>query len=96
MVQCFKQKKPATYSKQDPAVASLRYVSLGQVSRNYGLPVKTLHDHLRGLQSCVGAGKPLILSREKEREITASCIVMQELGFGLTEDIVSLVVSQYL
>ena len=44
----------------------------------------------------MGAGRPTILTPAEEHEIVVSCQVLQELGYGLTRDIVSDVVYSYL
>jgi hypothetical protein len=44
----------------------------------------------------VGAGKPTILTHAEEEEIVYCCQVLQEIGFGLTKEVVSAVVIDYL
>ena len=43
-----------------------------------------------------GAGKPTILTQDKEQEIVYCCQVLQELGFGLTKQNVAAIVSEYI
>ena len=101
MVRSYKKTKAVHYSNEDldAAVALLRNdksMSFRQAARYLGIPTKTLHDHCKGIRSQVGAAKPTILSRDEEREIAVNCMVLQELGFGLTKDILFLVVGQYI
>ena len=44
----------------------------------------------------VGAGRPTILTTAEEKEIVVTCQVLQELGYGLTREIVTDVVSTFL
>ena len=44
----------------------------------------------------VGAGKPTVLTPVEEQEIVVTCQVLQELGYGLTREIVTDVVSTFL
>ena len=86
MVQSYKKTKAVHYSNGDldAAVALLRNdksMSFRQAARYFARPTKTLHDHYKGIRSQVGAGKPTILSRDEEREIAVTCMVLQELGY---------------
>ena len=71
------------WSKESLAVA-IQKVKSGELSQNraaklYGIPVTTLHDHVHGLASKVGAGRPTILTYEEEREIVYSCQVQHNI-----------------
>ena len=70
--------------------------SINAISKKYGIPVSTLHDHVRGKVKKVGAGKPTVLTYAEEEEIVYCCQVLQEIGYGLTKEIVSSIVIDYL
>ena len=44
----------------------------------------------------VGAGRPTVLTYAEEKEIVVTCQVLQELGYGLTREIVAGVVCTFL
>ena len=69
--------------------------SIRSTAHKYGIPVTTLHNHLRKTSTTVGAGRPTVLTSEEEREIVYCCQVLQEVGFGLTRAGVSRVVHDY-
>ena len=49
-----------------------------------------------GLSKSITAGHPTVLMYDEEKEIVATCQAMQDLGFGLTREMVAQVVSDYL
>ena len=53
--------------------------------------INTGHDDRK-----VGAGRPTVLTVTEEREIVTTCQVLQELGFGLTRETVSNVISDFI
>ena len=71
-------------------------VSVRSIAKKYGVPSSALHDHLLKKDTWVGAGRPTILTSEEERVIVYSCQVLQEMGFGLTRDVVGAIVIDYL
>ena len=64
--------------------------------RKCGVPHSTLFDHIKGCYKKLGAGAPTILTHEEEREIVISLQVLQESGFGLTKELVGVIVRNYL
>ena len=44
----------------------------------------------------IGAGAPTILTKEEEKEIVSILQVLQEMGFGLTKELVGIVIRDYL
>ena len=53
--------------------------------------------HIIAGKSCkIGAGRPTVLTEVEEREIAITCQVLQELGYGLTREIVARVVHAFL
>ena len=71
-------------------------MSLRTASDKYGVPRNTLSNHLRGISTKRYGGPRTILTPTEEREIVASCQVLQELGFPLTKDHVSVAIRDYL
>ena len=67
---------------KESLTAAVEKVKSGELSQNkaaklYGIPITTLHDHMHGLASKVGAGRPTTLTYEEEKEIVYSCQVLQ-------------------
>lgn len=70
-------------------------VSVRSVAKKFGVPATTLQRHVH-TQSHIGAGRPTVLTPAEEREIVYSCQVLQEMGFGMTRDMVGSIVVDYL
>ena len=73
-----------------------RGMKVAQAAKRFDIPFSTLHDHIKGKVSKVGAGSPTILTEREEQEIVASVQVLQEIGFGVTKDLVGVVIRDYL
>ena len=58
--------------------------SVRAVAKKYGIPSSTLHDHVHDTSRKIGAGGPTVLQRSEEREIAAACVLLVEMGFGIT------------
>ena len=91
------------YSAEDlqRAIAECRSKSepnVHGVALKYGIPptCSTLDDHVKGKVKKVGAGGSTVLSRQVEQEIVLSCIALADIGFGITKEIVDIVVHDYL
>ena len=69
-------------------------VSVRSLARKYGIPPSTLHRHAR-MESRIGVGRPTILTPEEEEEVVYSCQVLQEMGFGMTREMVGAIVVDY-
>ena len=41
-------------------------------------------------------GRPTVLSKEEENEIVITCQVLQEMGFGMTREMVATVIMEYI
>ena len=52
--------------------------------------------HAIGKSNKVGAGRPTVFSPTEEREIAVTCQVLQELGYGLTREIVTGVIHNFI
>ena len=49
-----------------------------------------------GISKSKNAGHPTFLTYDEEKEIVATCQAMQDLGYGLTREMVAQVVTDYL
>ena len=70
-------------------------VSVRSVAKKYGVPPSTLYRHVQA-ESNVGSGRPTVLTPAEEKEIVYSCQVLQEMGFGMTREMVGAIVVDYL
>lgn len=77
------------------AVKSKRLSAASSACR-YGIPASTLHDHLVGKSKRLYGGRGGLFTPIEEKEIERLCQVMQELGFPLTRDFVSVALRDYL
>ena len=57
----------------------------------FGIPSSTLHDHVKGKSRKRFGGPPMVLTFSEEKEIVRVCETLQEFGFPLTKDIVSMI-----
>ncbi len=71
-------------------------LSIGRAAVKFGIPKSTLGDHVKGTSSKRYGGPRTILSAAEEKEIVTDCMVLQELGFPLTRDLVSITVRDFL
>ena len=53
----------------------VKQLSINKAAQMFGIPVSTLHSHVHGGPSKVGAGRPTTLTYEEEREIVYTCQV---------------------
>ena len=60
------------------------------------IPLTTLGDHVKRGVTRIGAGAPTVLTKEEEREVVATTQVLQQMGFGLTKELVGIVIKDYL
>ena len=65
-------------------------------AHKYGVPPSTLHDHLKSKSMKAGAGGPTVLTAAEEREVALTCLALADMGFGLTRELVGVVLSDYL
>ena len=64
-------------------------------ARKYNVPVSPLYDHTRGKVAKIGPGAPTVLREMEEKEIVISLQVLQEMGFGLTKELVRIAIQDY-
>lgn len=87
------------YSKEDLSNAMEECgtgASMGATARKYGIPRSTLHDHISGKHKQVGKGGPTVLTSSEEREIALTCMTLGGMGFGLTRNLVEIVLVEYI
>ena len=96
----YKRKTTTKYSSEAllAAVTAVKEQGMKRsaAARKFDVPATTLFDHTQGTRSRVGAGAPTILSPAEEKEIVVTLQVLQEIGFGLTKDLVGAVICDYL
>jgi hypothetical protein len=71
-------------------------ISIRGAAKKYGISSSTLHDHVKQKYTTIGAGGPTVLTCAEEREIALSLIALGEMGFGLTKELVNVVVRDYI
>ena len=62
----------------------------------YGIPRSSLHDHISGKSTKRYGGPPTVLTKAMEKEIATTCVVLQELGFPLTKELVGVIIRDLL
>ena len=70
--------------------------SVRSVAAKYKIPYTTLSDHVKGKYDRIGSGRPTALTYDEEKEIVYCCQVLQEMGFGMTKEMVCAIVMDYL
>ena len=82
----------------EAAVADVKAGKAGvcAAARKYGIPCSSLHDHLSGKTSKRHRGHQTVLTPTLEKEIITACIVLQEIGFPLTKELVGAIVRDHL
>ena len=100
MVRSYKRKTSTSYTNEalDAAVKAAKehQMTRSQAAKKYNISATTLFSHIFGKHSRVGAEAPAILSPAEEKELVTTIQVLQEIGFGLTKDLVSVVICDYL
>ena len=100
MTRTYKRKMPQKYTREH-LLAAIRAVKersmkIPMAAEKYKVPPSTLYDHINGRVSKIGAGAPTVLTEGEEKEIVVTLQVLQEIGFGLTRELVGVVVRDYL
>jgi hypothetical protein len=100
MVRTYKRKTVTKYTPEalQAAVKAVKEqrMSRAAAARRFDVPPSTLFYHISGEYSKVGAGAPTILSPAEEKEIVITLQVLQEIGFGMTKELVGVVIHDYL
>lgn len=90
------QKPYTAKDVSNPVAAAKGGPSMRPVAYKYGIPPTTLHDHVSGKRSKVGAGGPTIMTYAEEREIALTCMALADMGYGSTRNVVAGIVHDYL
>lgn len=93
MVRVHKRKTFPKYSSE-ALLAAVKAVKQHGMSRSatvrkFSIPASTLFYHISGEYTKIGAGAPTILSPAEEKEILITLQVLQEIGFGMTKELVA-------
>jgi len=100
MVRTYKRKTSTKYSAEAllAAVTAVKEQGMKRsaAARRFNVLASTIFDHVSGRYSRIGAGGPTILSSAEKREIVITLQVLQEMGFGLTKNLVGVVIHDYL
>ena len=100
MVKTYKRKTTTKYSEKDlvAAVKAVKEdgVKLLVAARKFNVSRSNFFDHVKDLHPKIGAGTPTILMPHEEKEIVVILQVLQNIGFGLTKDLVGIVIRYYL
>ena len=78
------------------AIAACKHndMKVSEAAKSFGIPKSTLHDHVKGKYTGIGAGGPTALKSKDEQEIVITCQVLAEMGFGMTKQLVETVVTR--
>ena len=100
MVRTYQRKTSPKYGREE-LLAAIRAVKERNIkilvaARKYNIPPSTLYDHVKGSVGKIGAGAPTALAKSEEKEIVVTLQVLQEIGFGLTRELVGVVIRDYL
>ena len=100
MVRHYQRLKCQKYtSEQLPAairsVKERNIIKVPVAAEKYHVPLSTLYHHVKERVTKIGAGAPTILTKEEEKEIVVSLQVLQEMGFGLTKELVGIIIRDY-
>ena len=99
MVRTYKCRKPARYTTEQlkAAIEAVKdgRMKLVMASKRFNVPLTTLGDHAKRGVDRIGAGSPTVLTENEEKEIVVSVQVLQDIGFGLTKELVGVVVRDY-
>ena len=99
MVRSYRRKTATVYTSEQ-LQAAIKAVGQGEklcvAARKFNVPVTTLLDHVKKRVCAIGAGHPTVLTKKEEEEIVAIIQALQEIGFGLTKELVGVVIRDYL
>ena len=100
MVRSYRRKKTVVYTPEELQAAIEAVTEGGEklcvTARKFNVPATTLLNHVKKNVSVIGAGHPTVLTKKEEEEIVATIQALQEIGFGLTKELVSVVIRDYL
>ena len=94
MVRSYRRKTPVVYTPKqlEDAVKAVTEgsMSCSAAARKFNIPPTTLFSHVKKQVGVIGAGHPTVLTNKEEEEIVAAIQALQEIGFGLTKELVGL------
>ena len=98
---CLNKRKTTTKYSSEVLLAAVKALKEGKMKRlaaahKFNVPATTIYVHASGKYSSFGAGAPTILSSAEEKEIVVTVQVLQDIGFGLTKELVGIVIRDYL
>ena len=100
MVRTYQRKTSTKYSQEElkAAVKAVKEDNMKNLAaaKKFRVPRSTVFDHLKEIHPNIGAGAPTILTPGEEKEIVITLQVLQQIGFGLTKELVGVVVRDYL
>ena len=100
MVRTYQRKTSTKYSQEElkAAVKAVKEdnMTILAAAKKFGVPRSTVFDHLKEIHPKIGAGAPTILTPGEEKEIVITLQVLQQIGFGLTKQLIGVVVCDYL
>ena len=71
-------------------------LSIRAAAIKHGIPPSTLRDHVQGKSKKRYGGPSTVFTADEEKEIERVCQVMQEMGFPLSKEFVSVALGEYL
>ena len=71
-------------------------VSIRATAKKYRIPWSTLHNRASEKYKQVGKGGPTVLTNTEEKQIVLTCMTLGEIGFGITRDLVEVVLFEYI
>ena len=100
MVRTYKRKTSTKYTPEalQAAVKAIKEhgMSRSAAAYRFDVPPPTCFYHISGEYSKVGAEASTILSSAEEKEIVITLQVLQEIGFGMTKELVGVIIHDYL
>ena len=95
-----KKRDGSKWTKDDlkaaPELVARKELTLSAVAFRFEIPKTTLHAHINGTRTKVGAGRATVLTPTEKKEIAVTLQVLQEIGFPLTWELAASVIQDYL
>lgn len=94
----YQKKRDGSKWTEDDLKAAIELVArkeltLSAAAFRFGIPKTTLHAHIHGTRTKVGAGRVSVLTPIEEK---VTLQVLQEIGFPLTQELAASVIQDYL
>ena len=93
MLRRYQKKRDGSKWTEDDMKAAVELVArkeltLAAAAFRFGIPKTTLHAHIHGTSTKVGARRATVLTPTEEKEIAVTLQILQEIGFPLTRELV--------